>query len=414
MSIFLRRLLVVVVNVVIFVGVLGLLEFAARRIQSRRLGAKASQPSIIMDRWTGWRNAPGYERIDIRHNSQGFRHDGEVALQKAPNTVRIFFLGGSAAYGCEGLFPELDPEWKRIDNGDLINVALQKKLRERHPERQWEVINAATNEFRLHQSLMLIYSKLLRYRPDLMIFMDGHNDLSGMMLPRNDPYDPYEETPHSEEFSTLTTPRSLRALLYSNTTWLRYNSVLFEALQRRVINNTRADAFGSGGDHDLPVPVPVKLDDLKPPWREMAVKNMKSSVYYSTEVERISSALGHEGIPVLHSLQPELILSHKPLTSTEQKFASHMRDISGRYITYMYENLRPEISRRMATSAEKNGFAYVDLEDVFDGVKEKTFTDYCHLTAGGNERIAERLYQGMEAQLIPQLVAGKRPTNGGF
>jgi hypothetical protein len=109
-------------------------------------------------------------------------------------------------------------------------------------------------------------------------------------------------------------------------------------------------------------------------------------------------------------LQPELILTPKPLTPVEVKFADHMRQISRRYITYMYQELRPAISRLMTESCQKNGSVYVDLGDTFRSVPEKTFTDYCHLTPRGNELIAERLYQAMLPGIIPKLIAGSAPA----
>ena len=95
-------------------------------------------------------------------------------------------------------------------------------------------------------------------------------------------------------------------------------------------------------------------------------------------------------------MQPELILSGKSMTPVEAKFADYyQRKVSGRYVTYMYETMRSDISRQMAASAVREGYTYVDLVDTLVRVKEKTFTDYCHLTPKGNDLIAERLYQAM-------------------
>src|SRR5579863_817532 len=111
MQTFFRRAGVFIFNVVMVVAILGAMEYAIRVIQARRLGPKAMQANSYMDRWTAWRNAPGYERIGVHHNTQGFRHDSDVAVAKPPNTVRIFFSGGSAAYGSDGLFKAQDPDW---------------------------------------------------------------------------------------------------------------------------------------------------------------------------------------------------------------------------------------------------------------------------------------------------------------
>jgi len=400
-----RFFVIVAVNLVILAVLFGVMEYAVRIIQARRLGPKAVLPNAYMDRWTGWRNAPDWARIDIHHNAQGFRHDSDVAVSKPPGTVRIFFTGGSAAYGCEGLFPNLDPQWERLYNRDLIDVYLQKNLRERHPERQWEVVNVATNEYRMHQHLAMFYTRLLRYKPDLIIFMDGHNDMSGIMAATTKPYDPYAETPHSQEFASAVYPHTFGDWFYMNSQWLRNRSALFTVLQAKVLSG-RHDAAFTGIDAGQPVRSPVELADLPPALQQRAREALAQDGYYVQAAERLHSALAHEGIAALFSLQPELILSGKSLTPVEAKFGEHYRQLSGRYVTYMYEQMRPDISRKMAASAERNGYTYLDLIDGFREIKEKTFTDYCHLTPRGNEVIAERLYQAMSPVLIPKLLNG--------
>lgn len=407
----LRRLLVITINVVVLIGLLALLEFGVRWIQARRLGPRAYEPASHMDRWTAWRNAPDYDRGDIRHNHQGFRRDEDVGLEKPANTVRIFFLGGSTAVGCEGLFRDLDPEWQKLYNRDLIDVYLQQKLQDRHPERRWEVINGATSEFRMHQHLMLIFARLLLYKPNMAIFLDGHNDMSGIMGNDQQVYDPYAATPHGEEFQSMVYPRSLRSLLFINAAWLRNNSVLFAGMQRRVISAVRDDEFGVALDRGQPVPVPVEFQDLQPALQKRARGNLARQVYYTEMAERLHNALAHAGVLSLFSMQPELILSGKPPTAAEAKFASHFRAISGRYATYMWENLQPLIARAMAESARRKGYTFVDLRYVYQNVREKTFTDYCHLTPKGNQLVAEQLYSAMAGD-IPKLIASTAAPSG--
>ncbi|HUI80266.1 MAG TPA: SGNH/GDSL hydrolase family protein [Bryobacteraceae bacterium] len=400
-----KRFVVIAVNAVIFVALLGGLEFTARRIQIHRLGRRALVAQARMDRWTAWRNTPGYDRGDIHHDKQGFRHDEDVSMEKPANTVRIFFLGGSAAYGCEGQYRSMDPAWQRIYNRDLIDTYLQSALQQRHPERRWEVVNAAVNEFRMHQHLGLIYTQLLRYHPDLVIFMDGHNDMSGIMSQEEGTYDPFAATPHQAEFDNMVYPKSLRSLLLINTMWLRNNSVLFDVMYRKTLARQQEKAYGPGADPAEPVTSPVRFGDIPAAQQRRAKANLAQIDYYPQMAQRLFAALAHEGIPALFSMQPELILSPKPLTPIEAKFANYTRQISRRYITYMYEQMQPAISHLMAEAAQRDGFVFVDLGDTFRSVREKTFTDYCHMTPRGNQLIADRLYKAMEPALIPKLVA---------
>lgn len=401
---YLKLFLVVAINFVLLVGILGLLEFTVRKIQARKLGPGAYEPAMFMDRWTGWRNAPGFDRGDVKHNREGFRRDIEVSLDKPTNTVRVFFLGGSTAYGCEGLMPEVDPTWRRLYNKELIDAYLERMLNEKHPERRWEVINAATNEFRMHQHMMLIHAKLLAYKPDMMIFLDGHNDMTGFMAP-DERYDPYAQTPHGVEFQSMVYPRSFAQLLFVNSAWLRNNSVLFSGMQRRALASMSDGVFGSGGeDRGMQVVSPVKLDDLLPSSRTRARTSLEKAGYYTRVVERLHATLAHEGVEAMFAMQPELILSNKPKTALEVKFAERMRQGSGRFITYMYENLAPQISNATMKATREWNLPFADLRGAYDNVGEQTFTDYCHLTAKGNEVVAAKLYEAMKPS-IPKLVA---------
>ena len=106
-------------------------------------------------------------------------------------------MGESAAYGVEGQYRSLDPDWQKLYNKDLIDAYLESKLRQGHPERRWEVINAAVPEYRTHQELSTpIRSDTAVLIWDLAIFMDGHNDMSGVMSAPDGPYNPFTLTPH--------------------------------------------------------------------------------------------------------------------------------------------------------------------------------------------------------------------------
>jgi len=406
MRTFLRRTLVVVVNLVIVGGLLAAMEFGVRAIQARRLGPKSMRPGSYMDRWTAWRSAPGYERVAIRHNAQGFRHDGDVSIAKPSNTVRIFFAGGSAAYGCDGLLSRsLDPDWARLVNRDLIDVYLQKRLASEHPERNWEVVNVATNEFRMHQTLAQLYSTLIRYQPDLMIFFDGHNDMSGIMGSTTNPYDPFAETPHNLEFESAVYPHTLRSWFYINAAWLRNESVLFRTIQDRI---PQGNQFSAMEDVGQPVHSPVALNTLSPALQRRAAENLAKAGYYAQEVGRLHNALAYEGVLTMFVMQPELILSQKPLAPAEKRFVDAFDRLMGPYSIYMYENLQPEIARQTTAAANLGGYDFVDTRYVFQTVSEKTFTDYCHLTPRGNELIADRIYEQMVSRLLPALLSEQR------
>jgi len=114
---------------------------------------------------------------------------------------------------------------------------------------------------------------------------------------------------------------------------------------------------------------------------------------YLREARQIHRILDLDGVKTVFLLQPELILTHKPLTDSERRMADYHRKVSGPLTVYSYEQFDPEISGIMSSAATRDGFRFLDLTDVFDHTPGQTFSDSCHLTAEGNRVIAERVFQ---------------------
>lgn len=229
--------------VVVLVIVVGLLEATIRFLQRKYRGVVSGAPQALRDRFVAWRLNPKYRRIDIQHNSSGFRRATGVSIAKPPGTVRIFLMGGSAVYGAEGAYPHIEARYARIYNHELIDAFLEQTLNDAYPQRKWEVINCATSGYRVHQQLALLQSRLLRYQPDLVLLIDGYNDFIQLYNgARDNPhldFDVYENTYGSEEFDNLANPGSVRSLVAFGGAWLRTNSALVRILQGRVYGMVR-------------------------------------------------------------------------------------------------------------------------------------------------------------------------------
>jgi lysophospholipase L1-like esterase len=386
-----RTWLLILVNLLVVVFIFGSLEVAVRMIQARRLGPNSHVQPALRDRFRAWRNNPKYARVDIRHNAAGFRRDREVELVKPPGTVRIFLLGGSAAYGSEGLYTEVDNRFTRLYNNELIDHFLEQKLNTEFLGKKWEVINAATNEYRMHQSLAILTAVLAPYKPDLIINFDGHNDISGF-LNADEIYNPYESTPHAAEFEALANPQSFSSLLLSTSTWLRNNSQFFLFLQNQLRVRFQRARREQMSKEARTFSDPVQLAELTAEEQQEAKKAISHVDYYALAARRIHRVAQLEGIRAIFSLQPQLTLSHKAFTDSEKRLYEFHRKASGPLFMYVYEQLYPQISQRMSAAAAQDGFLFVDLTNVFDASSEQTFTDYCHMTPAGNRLIAERIF----------------------
>ncbi|MBW2467254.1 MAG: SGNH/GDSL hydrolase family protein, partial [Deltaproteobacteria bacterium] len=83
--------------------------------------------------------------------------------EKAPNTFRIFSLGGSTTYGRPYNDLTSFSNWLR----ELLPVADRSK--------NWEVINAGGISYASYRSAYLM-EELINYQPDLFIVYTGHNE----------------------------------------------------------------------------------------------------------------------------------------------------------------------------------------------------------------------------------------------
>jgi lysophospholipase L1-like esterase len=402
-----KRVFFVIFNILVVVLFFGGLEFALRRKHSRTLGPRGWRTRALRDPWAAWRNSPYFRDTNgAQHDAQGFRHDGDVSLEKPPNTVRIFFLGGSAAYGDVGGYPEIDPSHGHLYNNQLIDHYLEEELNTAFPSKRWEVINAATMEYRLHQELARIESILLRYRPDYVILMDGYNDLIGLSSASSN-YDAYASTPHLDEFNLLANPTSGTSLLFFTTTWLKANSELFSSLAGRAQGRfTRGHRKGLGerpafGD-------PVDRSELTPTEQAEFATAESQLDEYTHVARQINCILELDGIKAVFLLQPALILTHKPLTETEQRMRAYNLRIDGPYLAYTFERLYPRIAGAMQLAAQRDGFSFLDLTSVFDSTPGQTFSDYCHLTAEGNRVIAEQIFRFLQSSLAETASAASR------
>ncbi len=375
-------------NVAIVCAIIAIAEFATRAYVSRTRGRGRQQASILFDRWSAFHISPNFDRNGVHHSAQGFRRDGEIALNKPANTARIFVIGGSVAYGAETVYPEIEKA-VAIGNHQTIDYYLEQRLNASRPSKHWEVINAAVSGFTLNQDLARILSTLLPYHPDAVILLDGVNDLS--QITRSGPhYDAYAMVPLGEEFEDLTDPHGAHALGFMLSTWLTRNSVMYRILDDRLMRRKNA-RYRQDRNHGA-VPKGLRLSDLTTD-EQARYRVIESNLEeYRHTVRQIHRILSLDGIEDIFLLQPTLRLSKKPLVGPEARLAEYDRAIAGRVEMYSYENLYPAIARQLSGDE----YSFVDLTGVFDGIDVQTFTDYCHLTPAGNQAIAERVIQAIK------------------
>ena len=384
-------LFTLVVTVLVFGG----MELAARSKQYRRFGPKSLHPMALRDEFTGYRMNPAYGRVDRQHNAQGFRRDEDVSLEKPPNTVRIFITGGSTAYGATTEMPEYTGNrWRLLYNNETIEYYLEQKLNQAYPSKRWEVINAAAPGYQLSQELAQIESVLLRYHPDYII-LDGNNDIDPQLWRHaSNNYDPYASIMGTEAFNLLANPGSFRSLVFFLAEWIHANSAAFRIMQDHVPSiNVLLHLDGRKTRQGSQVSNPVRLSSLTPMEQAHCATALNQLGFYTYTAQQIHRILDLDGVKAVFLLDPEIVLTHKRLTSSEQLSLSSELTMPGR--TYCFQQLYPALAARMTAIARQDGFTFLNLTDVFDKTSEQTFSDNVHLTPEGNRIIAEHLFQAL-------------------
>ncbi|HXQ27950.1 MAG TPA: GDSL-type esterase/lipase family protein [Gemmatimonadales bacterium] len=163
----------------------------------------------------------GWAHVD----GEGFR-GREVSVTKAPGSVRLMIVGSSTAFdvmvagGDSAAWPARLEYWLNRLAGDSA---------------EFEVINAGVPGYSAADDLIRLELELYRYHPDIIVFYDGHNDLSRALL-AGPPAGPVPEPPR--ELGTVTPWGD----------WLRRHSLLYGKLfgRYRLFALRRWQTPGSG------------------------------------------------------------------------------------------------------------------------------------------------------------------------
>ena len=107
--------------------------------------------------------ANGKQLLATAPNKKDFFNRQSFAQPKAPNTYRIFTLGGSTTYG------------RPYDDNTSFSGWLRELLPAVDQSKNWEVINAGGISYASYRVAKLM-EELIRYQPDLFIIYTGHNE----------------------------------------------------------------------------------------------------------------------------------------------------------------------------------------------------------------------------------------------
>ena len=348
-------------------------------------------------------------------NSQGFRDRDPVPLVKPKDEIRIFILGNSTAFG-----------YGSRENGATISEQLEQRLEERlqqqktspqlyksdlsleQPKKQkspakpakikpgnYRVINAAVPGYASGNELAQLALQVLKYKPDLIIVMDGYEDF---MLPSN------EDATQVPELKNYLEDRQTGFKGYINQLIepIKNKSYLVKIAQERWLNNKQAD---EKADFILDEQTSKLVQHLPQNQKELQARIDRYTGHQKQMLNLSTASL----VPLIVAMQPE-ITGRNPaqLTDTEGKITT---ELGRTYIERMRDEYPALIkaTQKLAKAFPQNLKA-VDLYELSEQYPSPSFIDPIHLNEAANQQVAEQLYYAISSFSKMQVVPKQAPT----
>lgn len=264
-----------------------------------------------------------------RINSLQFRYSRELEFPKPPCVCRVFFIGGSTAYGSGA-----------SSNETTIGGYLEDLLNRqgRASGKRFEVVTAAACAWTTTHERILIENRLVELEPDLVVSLSGHNDAYWGAEDRN-------------------------------VEW-------FRAFQDEYYYTLAHSLLACNFDEHLPAEDPSTGTRVGV---AEGVERLRRNVFLA------ATALDAVGSDYVFALQPVLAMTKKQLTDREAKIAS-AHDQAGLV-------LRMDEFRKALRQTEFRRFHFADLTSALDSTEGDYFLDGCHFGDKGNDLIARALAQ---------------------
>ncbi len=321
--------------------------------------------------------APNYHNTKgIHHNAQGFREDVDTPREKGANTYRIFIMGGSTAYGLQSMSRYGQEKYSVLRNSETIDTYLEEYLRGKVDDRKVEVINAAVTSQYSHHHLIYLNQTVLKYDPDMVVFIDGFNDY----FQYGKGFDQFRDYGYQERAHLYMGPPTIEAWTGYSGWWL-FRKSHFVHLASKTLRPVWI-AIKSVGQSRMHIDVDTALHNLE----------INAKANFMKMVERNSLILRHEGVVPVFVLQPEIAFTQSKVFSPLERQIYEELDQQWQENFVEFKNkARPRVVEYLLQSTARTGSVFLDTTDIYGGFEGDAYTDYCHLTPMGNKRLAENI-----------------------
>jgi lysophospholipase L1-like esterase len=342
---------------------------------------------VQFDSVTGVSHRPNYRGQWISTNAQGFRGTVDYG-EKAPGTLRVVVLGGSAVWG------------PLVHDDETIPAYLQEELESRLGQ-PVEVINSGVTSERSFEELRRLIAYILPLKPDVVVVYDGRNDLFFGNSPKWDA----AKTPAIQNSETLARQQqadSWNALV--NQAWetsLKYSKFLSTLNTVGRIVGDRLQASAAPASAAEPPAAATEAATAQPaasspaPTDPQALAYREAIAAYKTNLRHMAILLKSEDILPIFALQAILQPGSKPLAPEEEIILSRTTPAIKTTIGYY-----PELQEFFqAFDDAEGGIEALDYSNVFADVPDLMYYDDVHYTPQGNKIIAQRLADDIVAAL---------------
>jgi hypothetical protein len=320
----------------------------------------------------------------------GFISDNPIFEYKPADVIRIFVMGGSAVFGV-GQFPP----FATVQPYHLGNLSyslglagqLEHYLKSQRPDLKFEVINAAATDRMLHQSMIYYQETISRFSPNIIINLDGYNDLHyGIMSGR-----PYAEM-ESRIPSYLTLLESVRGYHPNFMTLLNMG---YKKYFRKIVGDQLKKKYFLQDDMDQ-----EKYSITQ--YRKYEKSFISTSQRFLQILNHYTAVLNADKVDFIFAIQPML---YRQVNKELSKIENQMR----REVFGIGPNLSDEVIDRFVLMSkyffdeylvmaskqrvENSGYRFLDLNHEISHLKSdfELYIDYCHFTVGGSRAVAEIL-----------------------
>ena len=373
-----------------------------------------AKPSLSV----GYKLLSNQENEHWQINAEGFRDRDNLLLTKPKDEIRIFLLGGSTAFGygspnnqatiSEYLEQRLEQRLAqqkaspKLYKPDLIPFdKVEKKKYLAKPSKikpgKYRVINAAVPGYASGNELAQLALQVLKYKPDLIVVLDGYQDL--MLQSDREAVNPPPMNTDDRK------PTSFVGYLSKAIEPLENKSYLAKVAQNRWLKDRedfqKQDFLLDEQPSNFVRYLPQTQDELQ--------RRVDRYVDRQKQILNLSAAAQ---IPLVVAIQPE-ITGRDPsqLTDVEGKIATEL----GRTYIQQVRNSYPaliEATQQLAKAFPKNIKA-LDLYQLTDKYPSPSFIDAIHLNQTANQKVAEQLYYAIASlpkmQLVPTQAQSPKP-----